>query len=164
MTDREAKKHLNETLVTAFMKAHPDWPVQYMPRKYETTKTNGLTQAIIAYLKAKGHQAERISTTGRMIDRSKTFSDVVGYRRTVGSMEYIKGTGTKGSADISAIVRTYKGIVIPLKIEIKNHATHDRQSEAQKKYQADVERSGGVYMIARTLAQFLEDFETLVNW
>ena len=105
MTDRQAKQHLNETLVTAFMKAHPDWPVQYLPKKYETTKTNGSTQAIIAYLKAKGHQAERISTTGRMVDRSKTYSDVVGYRRTIGGMVYIPGTGTKGSSDLSAIIR-----------------------------------------------------------
>lgn len=158
MTDRQAKQHLNETLVKAFMAKHEDWPVTYLPRKYETTKTNGLTQAIIAYLKAKGHQAERISTTGRMVDRSKTFSDVVGYRRTIGGMVYIPGTGTKGSSDISAIVNGKS-----LKIEIKNQATHDRQSEAQKKYQRDVEAAGGVYIIAQSLADFFEKFNEITK-
>lgn len=102
---------------------------------------------MIAIVKAYGGQAERISSMGRMIDNRKEYVDVVGFRRTVGSIGYIPGTGTKGTADISA---TIKGRSV--KIEIK--VGRDTQSDVQKEYQADVERAGGVYVIIRTLEQF----------
>ena len=55
-----------------------------------------------------------------------------------------------GSADISA---TIAGLSI--KIEVKNSNTGDRQSQAQKLYQQGIEQAGGVYIIATSLAQFI---------
>ena len=122
----------------------------YLVKHQYTDKTaNGLTRAIIDFVKLRGGQAERISTTGRPIDRRQTYTDVVGMRRTIGSIEWIKGTSTKGSADISATIAGRS-----VKIEVKILA--DRQSEAQKQYQADIENAGGLYYIAKDFTSFVE--------
>jgi hypothetical protein len=71
-------------------------------------------------------------------------------------MQWIPSGSTKGSADISATIAGRS-----VKIEVK--AGKDRQSEAQKKYQADIERSGGVYIIARTFGEFLWWYESFVK-
>lgn len=41
-----------------------------------------------------------------------------------------------------------------MKIEIKHGK--DRQSEAQKRYQADIEMAGGIYYIAKTFDEFYQ--------
>ncbi len=97
-----------------------------------------------------GYQAERISNTGRYVDSKKMVKDIQGTTKQIGSGQYIPGTGTKGTADISA---TIKGKSV--KIEVK--FGKDRQSEAQKEYQSTIERSGGIYYIAK-------DFETFYNF
>jgi hypothetical protein len=73
-------------------------------------------------------------------------------RRTDGTFTegtWTKGTGTPGSADISATIYGRS-----VKIEVK--IGKDRQSEAQKNYQAMIERSGGTYIIAKDFDSFLE--------
>lgn len=141
-----AIKILEQMAFDAKLKKYKDQP--YLVKTKFTDKTaNGLTKAIIKFLQLKGWQAERISTTGRMIDQRKTYTDVVGFRRTIGSTKWISGTTTKGSADISATINGKS-----VKIEVK--IGRDRQSDAQKKYQADIERSEGVYYIARTFEDF----------
>ena len=101
-----------------------------------------------------GYQAERISNTGRYIDNKKKFKNIQGQTMQVGSGQYIPGTGTNGTADISA---TIKGKSI--KIEVKYGK--DRQSEAQKEYQTTIERSGGVYYIAKDFESFYNFYQTL---
>ena len=112
---------------------------------------NGLTKCIIAHIQLHGGQAERISTTGRPIDRRETFTDVLGRTRTIGSMKWIPGTSTRGSADISA---TIQGISVKIEVKIGR----DRQSEAQKNYQKSIEQAGGEYFIARDFDEFLTWF------
>ncbi|HHT22953.1 MAG TPA: hypothetical protein GXZ87_06525 [Bacteroidales bacterium] len=130
---------------------YPNIPSECLaPIKHTDKTANGLTKAIIAFIKLKGGQAERINTTGRLIDRRKTYTDVVRFKRTIGSVEWVKGTTTPGSADISATVAGKS-----VKIEVKIGA--DRQSEKQKQYQSDIERAGGIYYIAK-------DFTSFVNW
>ena len=119
-------------------------------RKYSDRTANELTKSIIAYIKLMGGQAERINTTGRMLDTRKTYIDVVGFKRTIGSTQWIPGTSTKGSADISATINGRS-----VKIEVK--IGRDKQSEAQIKYQTDIERAGGIYYIAK-------DFESFYRW
>lgn len=130
---------------------YPSMPEHGMPvKKYNDNSANALTKCIIDFLTFSGFQAERINTMGRYVDNSKTVTDVLGNNRKIGSGKYIKGTGTKGSADISA---TIKGRSV--KIEVKYGK--DRQSEYQKKYQEDIEKAGGIYIIAR-------DFDTFKEW
>jgi len=132
-------------------------PAAYVPRtKFSEKTANALTTAVITFIKLKGGQAERISNMGRYIDNSKIFTDVIGRTRKIGTGKYIKGSGTKGTADISATINGRS-----VKIEIKIGA--DRQSEAQKKYQADVERAGGIYLIAKTWEGFINEYNKITK-
>lgn len=144
MTNLQKLTELKWHLDCSNTKMRPD----YVPKDKFTDKTaNGLTKAVITWIKLHGYQAERINTTGRYIEGKTLGVGFYGVKQTKG--KYIKGTGTNGSADISA---TIKGKSI--KIEVKIGA--DRQSEAQKKYQADIERAGGIYIIVKNFDQFVD--------
>lgn len=157
ITEKEARKRLKILLEKVEREKHPSYPehLTIATKKYDVRKANGLTQAVIAVIRCAGYQAERINTTGRQIDNRKEFIDVVGIRRTVGSLTWIPGTGTKGSADISA---TIKGRSVKIEIKIGR----DRQSQAQLDYQADVERAGGIYVIIKTLEDFFQWFDNFL--
>ena len=131
-------------------------PPEYIVRTKYTDKTaNGLTKAIVKWINLNGYQAERISTSGRWVDNSKVVTDVLGNQKKIGSGKYIKGSGTKGSADISA---TIKGRSIKIEVKMK-----DKQSEAQIEYQKAIERAGGIYFIAKDFTSFYEFYTTLVK-
>lgn len=137
---------------------HPSVP-EYarIAPKFDDKTANGLTKCIITFLQIRGHQAERISTTGRYIDNTTTFTDAMGFTRKIGSGKWIKGNTTKGSADISATINGKS-----VKIEVK--IGRDRQSAAQKQYQQDIEQAGGFYFIAKDLATFADWYnETFKN-
>lgn len=135
----------------------PEIPMEWMAQpKFNDNSANALTQATIAYIKLIGGQAERISTTGRVINNTKTFTNVIGQTRQIGSAKYIPGTSTKGSADISATINGKS-----VKIEVKFGS--DRQSEHQKEYQKAIEAAGGVYLIARTFEQIKGEIDNLKN-
>lgn len=108
---------------------------------------NGLTRCIIAYLKYKGWQAERINTTGIPHDTRQQARDILGRTRTIGSVEWRPSGSTVGSADISATIGGRS-----VKIEVK--IGKDRQSEAQRRYQQAIEQAGGLYYIARNFTEF----------
>ena len=148
---------LNQMDQQALYQKYPTTPKEYLVIKPNTAgNANSLTKSIIKFLKLSGHQAERISVEGRVIDQRETYTDVLGHRRTIGSIKRVKSSATKGSADISA---TIKGRSV--KIEVK--WGRDKQSDNQKAYQAEVERAGGVYMIARTFDQFYEWYNEFVS-
>ena len=147
--NKQTKQILTDLWVAEQKRKYPSVPEKYIPPfPHKDTSANGLTKCIIYYINATGGFAERINTMGRMIDNTKVVTDVVGFRKTIGSKKYIKGTGTVGSADISA---TIKGRSV--KIEVKYGK--DRQSEAQKEYEQRTINSGGIYYIARNMDDFL---------
>ncbi len=151
--NKQNKAKLQELYLKDFKEKYPNVPDHCIPmQKFNDTTANGLTKTIIMFIQYIGGQAERVSSMGRMIDNRKVSTDVLGRQRTIGSMKYIPGTSTNGTSDISAI---YKGI--SFKIEVKIGA--DRQSEAQKKYQKDVECAGAVYIIAKDFDNFIIDFK-----
>lgn len=136
---------------------YPRMPKEYIAKPTYSDKTaNGLTKCIIHFVKANGYQAERISNTGRYIDNSKIVTDSMGFQKRIGSGQYIKGTGTNGTADISA---TIKGKSIKIEVKIGK----DRQSEAQKKYQADIERAGGIYIIVKDFDEFIYFYKKFIE-
>ncbi len=120
---------------------------QVTGNKHRDDTANGLTRCIIAYLKFKGWQAERINTTGIPHDTRQQARDILGRTRTIGSVEWQPSGSTVGSADISATIGGRS-----VKIEVK--IGKDRQSEAQKAYQREVEAAGGLYYIARDFTDF----------
>ena len=123
---------------------------QVTGNKHRDDTANGLTRCIIDYLNYKGWQAERINTTGIPHDTRQQATDILGRTHTIGSLTWRPSGSTVGSADISATIQGRS-----VKIEVK--IGKDRQSEAQRQYQAAIEQAGGLYYIAR-------DFSTFVAW
>lgn len=128
---------------------HPTLPegARYV-KPYEDRTANGLTRAIIDFLRFQGWQAERINCTGRRIDGRKVVTDVTGFSRTIGSVKWLPTSGQKGTADISATIRGRS-----VKIEVK---MKDRQSEDQKIYQQQIERAGGQYWLVHSFEEFMK--------
>ena len=145
----QAVKELEELADIENQRLHPNIPTKYLARsKYRDDTANGLTKCIIDFIRLNGGQAERINTMGIPRDNRKTVTDVLGRDRLIGSVEWRTSGTTKGSADISATIRGQS-----VKIEVK--IGHDRQSDAQRDYQASVEQAGGVYYIARSFTDFI---------
>jgi hypothetical protein len=118
--------------------------------KFSDKTANGLTKCIVDFINLTNGQAERISNTGRHIDNRQKYTDVMGIKRTIGNVKWIKGTGQNGTADISA---TIKGRSVKIEVKIGK----DRQSQEQKEYQKQIEKSGGIYLIAK-------DFQIFYDW
>ena len=147
-------KHLKQE---AMLESYPNVPKYALSApKYEDKTANGLTKCIIEFLQLSNHQAERINTMGRPIDNRKQVTDVIGRTKTIGSMTWGKSTATKGSADISATIQGRS-----VKIEVKIGA--DRQSEDQKVYQANIEKSGGKYWIAKNFDDFIKKYDEFLE-
>lgn len=145
----QAVKYLEELADIMNQRRHPNTPVKYLVKaKYRDDNANGLTRCIIDWIVFNGGQAERVNTTGIPIDKRRSVTDVLGHTRTIGNIEWRTGGGTNGSADISATIRGRS-----VKIEVK--IGRDRQSEAQKAYQKQVETAGGIYYIAHDYTSFL---------
>jgi hypothetical protein len=139
------------------MKEHPNVPYYALPLpRYEDKTANGLTRCIIDYLQLCNHQAERINTMGRPIDNRKQVTDVIGRTKTIGSMTWGKSTATKGSADISATIQGRS-----VKIEVK--IGKDRQSQDQKVYQENIEKSGGQYWIVKNFDDFMKKYDQFLE-
>jgi len=153
MTPLQQLTELDWKIRCANTRMRPDYVVK---TKYSDKTANGLTKAIISWINLNGYQAERISTTGRYVDNSKIVTDVLGNLKKIGSGKYIKGTGTNGSADISA---TIKGKSIKIEVKIGK----DKQSEVQIKYQQMIEKAGGIYFIAKNFDDFFNFYITLVK-
>lgn len=152
----EAVKALEKLKFEEHKAKYPNFPYPIKPN-YSDATSNGLTKCVIDFIKLKGFHAERINSTGSMRDNTKTITDVLGRKRTIGSVDWIKSTSQNGTADISA---TIKGQSI--KIEIKCAASGDKyQSEAQKMYQKQIEASGGIYLIVREFKDFYNWFNSI---
>lgn len=114
--------------------------------QWKDNSANNLTKCIIFWIKAMGGQAERISNQGQY-RVGKKIEIASGFKQLPG--KWTPGTGTKGTADISATIRGRS-----VKIEVKQK---DKQSEAQKQYQQSIESAGGIYYIAK-------DFDSFILW
>lgn len=116
--------------------------------QFSDKTANGLTQCILTWLRLHGNYATRINVTGRQLPAT-TIVDVIG-RAHVTPGKWLPSTTRKGTADIHAVING-KHASIEVKIG------RDRMSEEQERTKQDVERSGGLYYIAR-------DFESFYNW
>jgi hypothetical protein len=149
-----ALKELKALSLADSRRRYPNMPEEVRSCRNYTDKTsNGLTRAILDYLKFSGWQAERVSNTGRYVDGSKVITDVTGFQRRIGSGKWIPGSGTRGTSDISAVI---SGKAVKIEIKMK-----DKQSPDQKKYQESVEKAGGLYWLVRSFDEFLNLYNQL---
>ena len=147
---KEYKAMLHEMKLQRYAITHPNYPQDYIPKTmYKDSTANGLTRAICDYINYNGYQAERINTMGTAREKKTTAGKVIG-------VTWTKGTSTAGSADISA---TIKGRSVKIEVKIGK----DRQSDAQKRYQENIEKAGGTYIIAKDFDSFVEFFNDFVN-
>ena len=147
---KQYKDKLHELLINRYSITHPNIPPNYIVKTvYKDQTANGLTKAICDWINLHGYQAERINTMGTAREKKTTGGKVIG-------VTWTKGTSTAGSADISA---TIKGRSVKIEVKIGK----DRQSEAQKRYQENIERAGGTYYIARNFDDFVDFFNDFVN-
>jgi len=127
-------------------------PAHAMPiKKYSDKTANGLTKAIIDYIRMNGGYADRINNMGvyvkaKIIDR--------GHEVLIERGKYIRSGSRKGIADIMASKR---GRMVAIEIKIGK----DKLSEHQKIIENEVIKSGGIYMIARTWNQFYNEWNQI---
>ena len=141
---------MHELKLQRYAITHPNYPQDYIPKTmYKDSTANGLTRAICDYINYHGYQAERINTMGTAREKKTTAGKVIG-------VTWTKGTSTAGSADISA---TIKGRSVKIEVKIGK----DRQSDAQKRYQENIERAGGTYIIAKDFDSFVEWYEKFIQ-
>jgi hypothetical protein len=126
-------EYMQKSTPQAF-EASGGYTIKVLP--YTDKTANGLTKCIEDFIKYQGGYANRISTTGLM-------------RKIKGEMKYTKGNSNKGAADVRIL---FNGRCADIEIKIGR----DKQSDAQKKEQARIERAGGLYFIARNFPDFLE--------
>lgn len=157
---QELKGHglrvLKEMDRQVMIKKHPQTRYPYGDT-FRDRKANDLTKAIIKYITYRGYQAERISSSGRVVGSVRHVRSVVGTMQRVGSVRYIPGTSRNGTADISATIAGRS-----VKIEVKIGT--DRQSQDQLDYEAEVKAAGGVYFIARDFQSFYEWCNKLITY
>lgn len=139
----------------ALIAKHPNFPPSAIPVPTYTDKTaNGLTKMVIDWLQLNGHQAERINTMG--VARVNKGPKDESFNRNFTSVIWTPSGSTKGSADISSVINGFS-----VKFEVK--IGKDRQSEAQRKYEADVKKAGGFYFIVKDFNQFYELYLKLID-
>lgn len=122
------------------------------PKIYSDRTANGLTRCIIDAINFCGGHAERISNTGRVINSSYTYTNVLGQTKQVGGLQFVPGTGTNGTADISAL---WMGKSIKVEVKIGR----DKVSQAQLNYRAKIEAAGGIYLVAKSYEGFVFELE-----
>lgn len=155
--NKENKEKLEQLALAENRKRYPNFPDSARPKaKYSDKTANGLTKCIVDWVKLNGYHAERINTMGVPIDKRKIVTDVVGRQRQIGSMQWRKGGGTKGSADVQGVI---DGRIYYFEVKIGQ----DRQSEAQKEFQRSVESAGAKYFIIRNFDEFIDVYKTITK-
>ena len=124
-------------------------------RKFSDRTANSLTAAIVQFLNLTGNHAERVNTMGMPVYQTRVTTNCLGQKQRIGSITWLPSAGVKGSSDIHSII---SGRFVAIEVKKK-----DRQSEAQKQYQAKVTEAGGLYWICRSFNQFLEYYKTLTD-
>lgn len=114
---------------------------------YFDRKATELEECIIHYTFCfNGCFAEKICSMGRSVEKS-------------GSYIFVPNNNTTGQADLSLTI-----LGKSIKIEVKCKYTRDQyQNQAQKKYQKQIERAGGIYLLIREFSEFKNWFDNYVQ-
>lgn len=132
---------------------YPNTPAHAMPdHKFSDSTANGLTKCVLHFLKLKGHMAWRQSSEGRYRP-GQQITDVLGHVRQMKG-QWLPGQNV-GASDIAAIL---SGRFTAIEVKIK-----DKQSEQQRRYQQEVEDSGGIYVICRSFTEFYQWYQSITT-
>ena len=73
---------LNDLFLADMKNRYPEIPLDLL--RYKTIKANSaneLTKAVIKFIRLSGGQAERVSVTGRIINKRTTYIDILGHHK-----------------------------------------------------------------------------------
>lgn len=135
-------QHLRELDIDRSRVTHPALPESArVAHKFNDSTANGLTKAIVRYIDLIGGWGTRVTSSGRMLPTRVT--------EVKTELKYIPGNTKKGTPDIMG---TYNGISLFIEVKIGK----DKQSDAQKAVEIEVNKSGGKYFIAKNFQSFYE--------
>ena len=112
------------------------------------------------FLNLTGNYASIIENRGQRIDKRKEYTDVLGQKKTIGSVEWIGSGMRKGLADIKAII---KGKPIDIELKRRYAKGKDRQSKAQKEEEERIKKAGGWYWIVESFDDFHRKYMEYAN-
>ena len=134
----ESVKELEKLNFAAKKIKYPDNPA-VIKNSFRDDSANELTRCILVWLKLNGHFGGRVNTMG-------TYSQKLG--------KYIRSGSRKGMADITSIIDGKH-----VSIEIKTGK--DKLRPEQEKVKSEVEAAGGVYIVASSYDNFLEQIKNI---
>lgn len=123
---------------------------------FSEKSANDLTKAVLGWFEVKGIKAMRQSTEGRYLPGS-TVENVIGQKITQKGKWIPRSKQGIGQGDIRVLLPPHGRT---MEIEIKYGK--DRQSDAQKKYQEELEQAGGIYLIVKSWDGFIEQIKKYV--
>lgn len=129
----DSVKKLERIHFEAKRKKHPGTPY-LVQTKFRDDTANELTKCITAWLSLHGHFAGRVNTMG-------TYNQKLG--------KYVKSGSKRGMADITAVINGRH-----ISIEVKTG--RDKIRPEQLECKSEIEKAGGVYIIASSFDNFLE--------
>lgn len=120
--------------------------------KWRDDSANGLTKCVLTWLTLNCHKAWRQSAEGRY-RQGNQYTDCIG-RVHIAKGQYIPGTNT-GHGDVASVIN---GQFVSWEIKMK-----DKQSPKQKRFQEEVEASGGKYFIVRSFDEFMGYYKSIIK-
>ena len=142
MKTTKSLKEFKEILYQKKIEASALPPHAVMKPKLSQKNTNELTKSVLAYLNYHPETFAYRVNNGAVYDAKRG--------------TYRKGNTVKGIADITCCTR---GKMIQIEIKFGP----DKQSDAQRKFQEKIEKSGGQYWIVKTFDDIIEKFEAYQN-
>lgn len=108
---------------------------------------NRLTAQVIEFIETNGGCARRVNTQGQWDGK-----------------KWRKSGMKKGFEDVDAVLPIRFGsIVFGLKVAIEIKIGRDQQSPEQQARQKEIQKAGGIYLVAKTLDQFRQDLQQFIH-
>ena len=143
-------QQLTEAIHQQKFKDHPHCETRkelFPTRPFTEKGANELTRSIEAFIRYTGNYADRINNTGIYDAKLKKFR---------------KSNTRRGIADVMATKRIeHQGRYFAITVAIEIKYGNDKLSEYQLRIKDDIERAGGVYLVARTWEQFINDWNQI---
>ncbi|MCK5341854.1 MAG: hypothetical protein KAR20_00540 [Candidatus Heimdallarchaeota archaeon] len=153
--------HLKQLIRDEFKRTHPNLPAHAIPvnlfNSYKPEKRE--KKRIEKFLNLSGWFATVVENQGTFIP-AKIEKNVIGQYKQIGKDRFNYSPNLEGQADIRS---TIKGRAVEWELKRKYKRGHDQQSAKQKRFQAKVERAGGIYIIVESFEDFYVKYNELIK-
>lgn len=125
-------------------------------------KAKGLKTICCNFAKWTGNHLEPTNNVGIVKDNREIVTDVIGRKKQIGSIEYIRSGMELGTSDLKGHIRPLKQpYPVPVYVEIK--ANKDRMREEQIAYKERVTSTGAFHCIVKHPADFFEFYDYILS-